>query len=148
MSGESIAAEPAMTGTRRRSAGVRAAPARGRPAGTAGASANQVPAAVVCQALELIGRRWSGSIVRALLSGRTRFTEVAAAIPRMSDRLLSERLKQLEREGIVTRIVIPETPVRIEYRLTRKGKDLAMVFDAVGSWASAWYGGAEEVEPG
>jgi DNA-binding HxlR family transcriptional regulator len=89
-------------------------------------------------AVELIGRRWSGAIVFALLAGRTRFTELAGAIPGISDRLLSERLKELEGEGIVERIVTPDTPVRIEYVLTTKGRDLAEVFDAVSAWALRW----------
>ncbi len=65
------------------------------------------------RAVELIGRRWTGAILRVLLSGATRFSDVTAAIPGLSDRLLSERLKELEFEGIVTRTVIPATPVRI-----------------------------------
>ena len=67
------------------------------------------------KSVELIGRRWTGAILRALLSGETRFSDIAHAIPGLSDRLLSERLKELETEGVVTRVVYPETPVRIEY---------------------------------
>src|SRR5712692_11475057 len=63
-------------------------------------------------AVELIGRRWTGAVIRALLSGLTRFSDLAAAIPGLSDRMLSERLKELEAEGLVVRTVIPETPVR------------------------------------
>ncbi len=69
-------------------------------------------------AVELIGRRWTGVIVRALMGGAVRFSDVSASIPGLSDRLLSERLKELESEGIVQRLVYPDTPVRIEYRLT------------------------------
>jgi DNA-binding HxlR family transcriptional regulator len=90
------------------------------------------------EAVELIGRRWSGAIVRVLLSGETRFSDVAASIPGISDRLLSERLKELEAAGVVERHVIPETPVRIEYILTEKGQDLADVFHAIGEWADTW----------
>ncbi len=90
------------------------------------------------RAVELIGRRWTGAILRALLSGATRFSDVTAAIPGLSDRLLSERLKELEAEGIVTRTVIPETPVRVEYRLTEKGRALSAVIAAVSAWASEW----------
>ncbi len=89
-------------------------------------------------AVELIGRRWTGAIVRILLGGTTRFSDIAAAIPGLSDRLLSERLKELEAEGIVTRTVIPEIPVRIEYRLTPKGRALGDVVDAISAWAGAW----------
>ena len=90
------------------------------------------------QAIELIGRRWSGAIIRAMLGGATRFSEVCATVPGLSDRLLSERLKQLEREGIITRTVYPETPVRIEYRLTEKGRSLAPAIEAISGWADAW----------
>jgi DNA-binding HxlR family transcriptional regulator len=89
-------------------------------------------------AIELIGRRWTGAILRALLSGETRFSEVAATVPGLSDRLLSERLKELEGEGIVVRNVFPETPVRIEYRLTEKGEALNKVMEAVAVWAEEW----------
>jgi len=89
-------------------------------------------------AVELIGRRWTGAIVRALLNGVTRFSVLAETIPGMSDRMLSERLKELEAEGIVERIVIPETPVRIEYRLTERGLALAGVVEAIGNWAQTW----------
>ena len=90
------------------------------------------------RAVELIGRRWTGAILRVLLSGATRFSDVTAAVPGLSDRLLSERLKELEAEGIVTRTVIPETPVRIEYRLTEKGRALGNVMAAVAAWAEEW----------
>ena len=89
-------------------------------------------------AVELIGRRWSGVILRALLAGVERFSDLTAAIPGLSDRLLSERLKELEAEGIVERRVIPETPVRITYHLTEKGRALSTVVEAVSRWAEEW----------
>lgn len=89
-------------------------------------------------AVELIGRRWTGAILRALLSGATRYSDIANAIPGLSDRLLSERLRELEAEGIVQRTVIPEMPVRIEYHLTGKGASLESVLTAVSTWAEAW----------
>ncbi|HEY7296099.1 MAG TPA: helix-turn-helix domain-containing protein, partial [Dehalococcoidia bacterium] len=76
------------------------------------------------RAVELIGRRWTGAILRAMLGGVVRFSDLTHTIPGLSDRMLSERLKELEAEGIVARSVIPETPVRIEYRLTAKGRAL------------------------
>ncbi len=90
------------------------------------------------RAVEVIGRRWTGEIVRALLTGKTRFSEFTAVIPGLSDRLLSERMKELEAEGIVSRCVSPETPVRVDYRLTEKGADLVTVVDAVEAWANRW----------
>ena len=90
------------------------------------------------RAVELIGRRWTGVILRAMLGGVERFSDLTAAIPGLSDRLLSERLKELEAEGIVTRTVIPETPVRVEYHLTEKGRALGSVMEAVSAWAEEW----------
>jgi DNA-binding HxlR family transcriptional regulator len=87
---------------------------------------------------ELLGRRWMAAIVRALSSGRTRFSELAALIPAISDRMVSERLKELEQEGLIERIVIPEMPVRIEYQLTPKGRALEPIMTASLNWASHW----------
>ena len=89
-------------------------------------------------AIELIGRRWSGAILRVLLDGPTRFSDITGAVPGLSDRLLSERLKELESEGMVVRTVFPETPVRIEYGLTEKGRALSDVIHAVSTWAERW----------
>ena len=102
------------------------------------------------QAVELIGRRWTGAILLSLYSGHVRFTDIAATVPGLSDRLLSERLKELEHEGMVVREVFPETPVRIEYHLTEKGRDLGDVMEAVGGWAHRWLapaGGTENGDP-
>jgi DNA-binding HxlR family transcriptional regulator len=96
------------------------------------------------RAVELIGRRWTGAILRVLLDGAERFSDIAAAVPGLTDRMLSERLKELEAEGVVTRTVTPETPVRIEYRLTPKGRALGCVLDAIGAWAHAWLAEGDE----
>lgn len=90
------------------------------------------------KAVELVGRRWTGAIIRALLADRHRFNEISAVVPGLSDRMLSERLRELEAEGIVERIVLPEFPVRIDYRLTAKGSALAGVVAAVSEWADTW----------
>lgn len=90
------------------------------------------------RAIEIIGRRWTGAIVRALLAGDSRFTQIRATVPGLSDRLLSERLKELESEGIVERRVLPRTPVRIEYHLTPMGEALASVVQAASAWAEEW----------
>jgi DNA-binding HxlR family transcriptional regulator len=89
-------------------------------------------------AVELIGRRWTGAILRSLLSGVVRFSDLAHSIPGLSDRMLSERLKELEAEGIIIRQVMPETPVRIEYHLTQKGHALGTVIEALSAWADEW----------
>jgi DNA-binding HxlR family transcriptional regulator len=90
------------------------------------------------RAIEIIGRRWTGAIVRSLLTGNVRFSEIRGSIPGLSDRLLSERLKELETEGVVERRVLAQTPVRIEYHLTSKGDALATVVQAVSAWAEEW----------
>jgi len=106
------------------------------------ASNTAQPNVTVCpryhHAVELIGRKWTGAILSSMQMGRTRFTEIAAMVPGLSDRLLSERLKELESEGIVTRIVTPDTPVKIEYRLTDKGEALEGVTAAISEWAENW----------
>jgi len=89
-------------------------------------------------AVELIGRRWTGLILQVLLGGARRFSDIGAAIPGLTDRMLSERLKELEAERIVTRTVIPETPVRVEYQLTERGRALGPVLAAVAAWAQCW----------
>ena len=90
------------------------------------------------RAMGILGGRWTHEIVRALLGGTTRFSEITAAIPGLSDRLLSERLKGLEADGVVTRTVVPDKPVRVEYHLTDKGNDLAAVVSALAHWAETW----------
>jgi DNA-binding HxlR family transcriptional regulator len=90
------------------------------------------------RASELIGRRWTGAIIFVLLKSRCRFATLRAAIPEITDRMLSERLQELEQEGIVERTVIPEAPVRVEYTLTRKGRALASAMDAIADWAHKW----------
>ena len=90
------------------------------------------------QAIELLGKRWTGLILLVLMTRPLRFNEMAEQLEVVSDRMLSERLKELEAEGVVTRCVYPETPVRIEYRLTEKGKALAPVIEAIGEWSQRW----------
>lgn len=90
------------------------------------------------QASELIGRRWTGAILFLLLKQKCRFATLRDAIPDITDRMLSDRLQQLEREGLVERTVVPETPVRVEYSLTRKGRGLTDAMDAIATWAEKW----------
>lgn len=92
------------------------------------------------RAIELIGRRWTGAILQVMRGGGVRFSDLAAAIPGLSDRMLSERLKELETERLIERRVVPETPARIEYRLTEQGEALGSVLDAVKAWAHTWLG--------
>lgn len=93
------------------------------------------------RAVELIGKRWSGAILLVLTGGPLRFSEIRALVPDLSDRLLSERLKELEAEGIVERRVFDEVPVRVEYALTGKGEALEPVLRELKSWAQMWLNG-------
>src|SRR5438445_9725378 len=90
------------------------------------------------RASELIGRRWTGAIIFVLLKSRCRFATLRAAIPDITDRMLSDRLQELEQEGILVRTVVPDTPVRVEYALTRKGRALAAAIEAITDWAHRW----------
>lgn len=89
-------------------------------------------------AVELLGRRWAGAIVSILLKGPARYNEIRAEIPDISDRMLAERLKELESEGVLVRRVIPEPPVGVEYSLTEKGRALETAVVAIGKWAEKW----------
>ena len=91
------------------------------------------------QAVELIGRRWTGAIVSVLIHRQTlRFGEIADAVPELSDRLLSERMKELESRGVVSRTVRPGRPVRVEYELTEMGRALAPAVHELEAWARRW----------
>jgi DNA-binding HxlR family transcriptional regulator len=90
------------------------------------------------RASELIGRRWTGAIIFVLLGSRCRFAMLRDVIPDITDRMLTERLQELEQEGIVERTVIPVTPVRVEYALTKKGHALAAAINAIAEWAHKW----------
>src|SRR5882757_4864706 len=89
-------------------------------------------------AIELIGKRWSGAIVSALSEGPLRFGELGRAVPGLSDRLLSQRLRELEDAGVVERDVEPGTPVRVSYSLTTKGADLRPAMSELRAWARRW----------
>ena len=90
-------------------------------------------------AVELIGRRWAGAILYALTDGPLHFAELKEAVPGMSDRLLSCRLKELEQAGLVRREVQPGNRVRVSYELTDKGHSLEPVIGAVRDWAREWH---------
>ncbi|MFH5184553.1 winged helix-turn-helix transcriptional regulator [Paenibacillus sp. TAB 01] len=89
-------------------------------------------------AFEILGKRWTGLIIQSLLPGPRRFKDISEMIPGMSDRMLAERFKELEACGLIHRHVYPETPVRIEYELTEKGKALEPVMREVHVWGESW----------
>jgi DNA-binding HxlR family transcriptional regulator len=107
-----------------------------------GAASTTTPTGGVCPdfhaAIELIGRRWTGAIVSALTEGPMRFGELAKAIPGLSDRLLSQRLRELEKAGVVERTVEPGTPVKVSYSLSEKGADLGPAMTELREWARRW----------
>lgn len=89
-------------------------------------------------AVGLLSKRWTSLIVKVLLDGPARFNELAEKLQVVGDRVLAERLKELETEDIITRHVFPTSPVRVEYRLTEKGLDLAPVVASVEDWSHRW----------
>ena len=96
------------------------------------------------QAVELVGRRWTGAILRVLMDGPMRFSQIGQAVPELSDRLLSERMKELEARGIVERTVIPGPPLRVEYALSQMGRELEPALAELQRWASRWLAGSDE----
>ncbi len=104
--------------------------------------AGRVPLSGFCprfhHAVELIGRRWTGAIVRALIGGPRRFNELLGMIPGLSDRLLTERLRELEAEGLVRRDVDHGPPVSVSYQLTESGLKLEPVMQTLAAWAERW----------
>ena len=90
------------------------------------------------RAVGILAKRWTPLILYVLSAQPRRFNEIAEQIQFVSDRMLSERLKELEAEGLITRRIYAEVPVRVEYSLTEKGCDLQPVFMAIGTWASKW----------
>jgi DNA-binding HxlR family transcriptional regulator len=101
----------------------------------------EAPAAVCPhfhRAIELIGKRWTGAIVCALTERPMRYAELGKAIPGLSDRLLSQRLRELEEEGLVERQVEAGTPVRVTYSLTQAGRELDPALNELKAWARRW----------
>ncbi len=95
------------------------------------------------KAMELLGKRWTGLILRSLLEGPRRFSEISVYVEGISDRLLSERLQEMEDFQIVERRVIAQRPVSVQYGLTAKGLELRGVAEAIQKWANKW-----EADPG
>ncbi|WP_256759842.1 helix-turn-helix domain-containing protein [Cohnella sp. WQ 127256] len=89
-------------------------------------------------AAEILGKKWTGLIIRVLLGGPKRFKDIKEQIPDMSDKMLTDRMKELEASGILTRTVYPEMPVRIEYELTEKGHGMEEVIHSIQNWGETW----------
>jgi DNA-binding HxlR family transcriptional regulator len=122
--------------------GARAAAESQEGSGTHGKAAHDTPPSCCPhyhEAIELVGRRWSGAILAVLLgTGSMRFSELTQAVPEISDRLLSERVKELEARGLVQRTVYAGPPVRVEYSLTAMGRELGPVIGELTAWARRW----------
>ena len=106
----------------------------------AGGHDRQACCSLYHRAIELVGKRWTGAMLLVLLDGPAHFSEIRELVPDISDRLLSERLKELEAEGIVERSVLDGSPVRVEYAMTGKGRALEPTVRALKSWAHDWLG--------
>jgi DNA-binding HxlR family transcriptional regulator len=94
------------------------------------------------RAFTVLGRKWAGLVIRELSAGPRRWSELRAGIPSVSARMLTERIKELEEEGIVSRDVQTGSPVRVSYALTEKGRALIPVMQGIERWARAWAGPA------
>jgi DNA-binding HxlR family transcriptional regulator len=90
------------------------------------------------EAVELVGRRWTGAILSVLMDGPRRFSEIAQAVPELSDRLLSARMKELEARGIVARRVSSGPPLRVEYELSEMGAALRPALAELQEWGQRW----------
>ena len=90
------------------------------------------------QAAQLLGKKWTNLILRILMGQPRRFGEFRQQVPELSERLLSERLRELEDEGIVRRVVADRRPVFVLYELTPKGQELEAVVRSIQTWANAW----------
>lgn len=90
------------------------------------------------QAIEIIGKKWTGAVIYCLFSGSKRFCELQESIPEISSRLLTERLKELEENNIVSREISKERPIQVLYSLTKKGKSLEPILKSIHEWAADW----------
>ncbi|MCY8929356.1 helix-turn-helix domain-containing protein [Bacillus subtilis] len=90
------------------------------------------------KSFEILGKKWTGLIIYVLMSGPKRFSELSESMPSLSRRILTERIKELEEQGIVVRNVIPDRPIRSEYSLTQKGTELGKILGPISQWAESW----------
>ncbi len=97
-------------------------------------------------AFRLLGKRWIGIIIHVLLDGPKRFKDLTEIIPGISEKMLSERLKELEQAGLVERIVYDETPVKVTYQLTKKGVSLEGVMKELNKWANTFCTPKEDLD--
>lgn len=112
------------------------------PASATAASQSHAAPAAACRlfqhTVELIGRRWSGAILYEMFGGASRFSDIRDRVPGLSDRLLSERLRELEARGLLFREVIPEVPVQVRYTLTESAHELLPAIQMLVDWGHKW----------
>jgi DNA-binding HxlR family transcriptional regulator len=109
------------------------------PAAAAGAAEKMSEfCPIYASLIDMLSRRWMGIVLRVLMSGPHRFSEILAAVPGLSDPLLTQRLRELEGKKIVQRRVLPTSPVRVEYQLTEAGRDLESAVRTLSRWAEKW----------
>lgn len=92
---------------------------------------------VIEEVMGVLGRAWAGAVVQAMLDGNERFSDIARAVPAMTDGMLSARLRELCARGLAERVVEPGPPVAVSYHLTPAGRDVAPVLDAVRAFGRA-----------
>jgi DNA-binding HxlR family transcriptional regulator len=119
-----------------------AAPASPTPAAAHEAGRMAAFCPVYANLMDLLSRRWMGLVLRVLMAGPHRFSQILAAVPGLSDPLLAQRLRELEAKALVKRSVLPTTPVHVQYELTEAGQDLERAVRALSDWASKWWGDA------
>lgn len=111
----------------------------------------QDPAHTLCPsiqaALDVLGRPWTGLVLVSLQNGPLRYSELAARLPGLGDKTLSARLKELEAKGFISRRVLPEPPIRVEYALTPKGTAFRAVMEAIHDWGQQFGGESGRVAP-
>src|SRR4051794_8237675 len=137
-------AEVGDTARRARTKSTVPAKARGEreTAGDAAAEARRSPCPVACT-LDIVGDRWTLLLIRDLLGGKKRYGEFLASAEKIPTNILADRLKRLEREGIVQRVRYSAPPPRDEYVLTAEGQALAQAVDALAVWGLQHFPGTQ-----
>lgn len=90
------------------------------------------------EAFSVIAQKWNGLLILVLLDGEKRFSEIKELIPELSDKVLADKLKSLEKAQIIERHVSNDTPIKVKYLLTQKGRDFKPILDEVHKWALKW----------
>ncbi len=98
----------------------------------------ELPECPVATTVQLIGNKWKLLILRNLMMRPWRFNEMLRSIPGLSQKVLTDNLRALEADGLITRTVYPEVPPRVEYALSELGETLRPVFSALENWGNGY----------